>query len=253
MDLYLKDKVVIITGGTSGLGYETAHKFAEEGASIAIAYNSRKDKASDIIRDISKSENVKAEAFFCDIASEDSVDIYFKKVIAEFGSADILVNNAAYWPQAFVRDMELEEWKRCLDVNLTGHFIFSRIFTRYLLDNNRKGKIVNIVSFAGFIGSTTGHAHYASSKAGLVAFTKSLAREMGPYGINVNAVSPGMMKTPMTEHVLAEKEKEYIKRIPLGRIADPEEVASSVVFLSSEKADYITGATLDVSGGLLMH
>ncbi len=253
MDLGLKDKVVIVTGGSSGLGYETAYKFAEEGASVAISYNSRKDKAEDLVLDISGSNSIKAEAYFCDISSEDSVDIFFKKVLADFGRADVLVNNAAYWPQAFVRDMELEEWKKCLDVNLTGHFLLSRIFVRYLVDNCRKGKIVNIVSFAGFIGSTTGHAHYAASKAGLVAFTKSLAREIGPHGINVNAVSPGMMNTPMTAKVLSDKEKEYVKRIPLSRIAEPDEVASSVIFLSSDKADYITGATLDVSGGLLMH
>ena len=253
MDLGLKNKVVIITGGSSGLGYETAVKFAEEGASVALTYNSKMDKASDSAVKISKSFDVKAEAYYCDISSEESVDCFFSKVLSEFGRIDILINNAAYWPQSFVKDMELGEWKKCLDVNLTGHFLFSRIFTRYLLENDIRGKIVNIVSFAGFIGSTTGHAHYASSKAGLIAFTKSLARENGPYGINVNAVSPGMMYTPMTEHILKDKESDYIKRIPLGRIADPSEVASSVVFLSSDKADYITGATIDVSGGLLMH
>lgn len=253
MDLGLKNKVVIITGGSSGLGYETAVKFAGEGASVALTFNSRQDKASDTAGLISDKYSVKAEAYFCDISSADSVETFFKKVLSAFGRVDILVNNAAYWPKSYVKDMELADWKKCLDVNLTGHFLFSRIFVRYLLDNNRKGKIINIVSFAGFIGSTTGHAHYAASKAGLVAFTKSLARELGSSGINVNAVSPGMMYTPMTEHILKDKESDYIKRIPLGRIADPSEVASSVVFLSSDKADYITGATLDVSGGLLMH
>lgn len=138
-------------------------------------------------------------------------------------------------------------------MNLTGHFIFSKKFVEYCSKTNSRGKIVNIVSFAGFLGSTTGHAHYAAAKAGLVAFTKSIAREVGSSQINVNAVSPGMMHSEMTRDVLAERRLEYEKRIPLGRIAMPEEIAASVVFLSSDKADYITGATLDVSGGLLMY
>ena len=253
MDLGLNGKVVIITGGSSGLGYQTALKFAEEGASVAISFNRKKDDALQKAGEISRLHKVKAGAFYCDLSSRDSVDAFFKEVLSGFGKADILVNNAGYWPRSFVRDMELDEWKMCIDVNLTGHFILSRNFSCYLLDEKRKGKIVNIVSFAGFIGSTTGHAHYASAKAGLIAFTKSLARELGPDGINVNAVSPGMMKTPMTEKVLEEKEEDYLKRIPLKRVASPDEVANSVVFLSSCKADYITGATLDVSGGLLMH
>ena len=253
MDLGLKDRVVIVTGGSSGLGYETAYQFAGEGSSVALTYNTGREKAEAAALYISEKYGVEAAAFFCDISSENSVNTVFHEIILKFGRADILINNAGYWPKSFVPEMETDDWKRCIDVNLTGHFIFSKIFTRYLLENNMKGKIVNIVSFAGFIGSTTGHAHYASSKAGLVAFTKSLAREMGPYGINVNSVSPGMMNTPMTEKALSKKEVEYVKRIPLSRIADPSEVASSVVFLSSDKADYITGATLDVSGGLLMH
>ena len=253
MDLGLKEKVVIVTGGSSGLGYETARKFAEEGSSVAFSYVSKKENALRLADEISEKYNIKAGAYFCDISSESSINAFFDNVLAEFGKSDILINNAGYWPCSLVSDLELEEWKKCLDTNLTGHFIFSRIFTRYLLENETAGKIVNIVSFAGFIGSTTGHAHYASAKAGLIAFTKSLAREMAPYRINVNAVSPGMMKTSMTRAILDKMESDYIRRIPIGRIAEPEEVASSIVFLSSAKADYITGATVDVSGGLLMH
>lgn len=123
---------------------------------------------------------------------------------------------------------------------------------KHCISNKVNGKIVNIVSQAAFHGSTSGHAHYAAAKGGLVTFTVSLAREVAKYGINVNAVAPGMMRTPMNTKELAEREAEYVKRIPLGRISDPREVAYTVAFLASDKADYITGATIDVTGGMLM-
>ncbi len=253
MNLGIQNKVVIITGGSTGLGKAVSFLFAEEGADVVLTCKSNMKMGLKTADDLSSLFGIRSMALNCDISSEKSVNNVFNQALDEFGKVDILINNAGYWPSSFVRDMQLEEWRKCIDVNLTGHFIFSKIFTKHLMDNEKKGKVVNIVSFAGFIGSTTGHAHYASAKAGLITFTKSLARETGPFGINVNAVSPGMMHTGMTEKVLAEKEKEYLKRIPLGRIASPEEVANTVVFLSSDRADYITGAVFDVSGGLLMH
>ena len=129
--------------------------------------------------------------------------------------------------------------------------MFSKRLVNYLLKRKAKGKIINIVS-AAFHGSTSGHAHYAAATGGVVTFTVSLAREVAPYGINVTAVAPGMMRTPMNKDALAEREDEYLRRIPLGRIADPKEVAYAVAFLASDKADYITGATIDVTGGMLM-
>ena len=253
MDLNLKDKVVIVTGASSGLGRATARMFAAEGASVALTYKTRETAGRSEAAEISSSYKVKTSAYHCDIASDDSIDSTFRRILSEFGGVDILVNNAAYWPGSFIKDMDPAQWRECLDINLTGHFIFSQTFCRHLIEQHSTGKIVNIVSFTGFVGSTTGHAHYASAKAGLISLTKSMAREMAQHEIHVNAVSPGMMYSSMTEETFSANEVEYIDRIPLKRIAQPEEVAHSVVFLASNRADYITGATLDVSGGLLMH
>lgn len=171
---------------------------------------------------------------------------------AALGPLDILVNNAGVWPTAFVKDMAEEEWNTTLAVNLTGTFLTCREVVRRWLASGRRGSIVNITSQAAFHGSTTGHAHYAASKAGVVAFTVSLAREVAPQGIRVNAVAPGMMATEMAREALEKGRDDYLKRIPLRRIADAAEVASAVVFLASDRASYMTGATVDVTGGMLM-
>ncbi len=253
MNLDLAKKVVLITGGSSGLGYKAAEQFAEEGAAVAITYHVCKEKALKKAGLLRERFGIQAEAYNCDLADENSIKTVFNHVINDFGNIHVLINNAGWWPSAYVKDMPLQEWKSCIDVNLTGHFIFSRLLIEYLMQKKQPGKIVNIVSFAGFIGSTSGHSHYASAKAGLIAFTKSLAREVGRSNIHVNAVSPGMMYTDMTQQTLEDNEQCYLQRIPLGRIAQPEEVAGAVLFLASRQADYITGTTLDVSGGLLMH
>jgi 3-oxoacyl-[acyl-carrier protein] reductase len=176
----------------------------------------------------------------------------FDAVEAELGRLDILVNNAGVWPTAYVKDMSEAEWNATLAVNLTGPFLACREAVARWLAAGCRGSIVNIVSQAAFRGATSGHAHYAASKAGLVAFTVSLAREVAAQGIRVNAVAPGMIATDMARHALETNLERYLERIPLGRIADPAEVAGVVVFLASDRAGYMTGATLDVTGGMLM-
>jgi 3-oxoacyl-[acyl-carrier protein] reductase len=148
--------------------------------------------------------------------------------------------------------MSDEEWDKTIRINLNGPFYLSKRVVNHLIERKAKGKIINIVSQAAFHGSTSGHAHYAASKGGLVTFTVSLAREVAKYGINVCAVAPGMIRTPMNKDTLREREEDYLDRIPLGRIAEASEIANVVAFLASDKADYITGATIDVSGGMLM-
>ena len=168
------------------------------------------------------------------------------------GSLDILVNNAGIWPTAYVREMDRAEFERTIYMDLEVPYILCRLMVNHLIPAGRKGKIVNVVSQAAFHGSTTGHAHYAAAKAGLVAFTISLAREVARDGINVNAVAPGMMDTPMVADAMAKKADYYNSRIPIGRVAKPEEVAYAAIFLASNKADYLTGITLDATGGMLM-
>ncbi|TVR91546.1 MAG: 3-oxoacyl-ACP reductase FabG [Spirochaetaceae bacterium] len=258
MELGLGGKVALVTGASSGIGRATALSLAEEGVRVALSYNSNKAGAletADCINEGARKRGEPSSAVIiqCDISSEDSVRGCFETTLRSFGQLDILINNAGYWPSGYVGEMESEDWRRCLDVNLTGHFLCAREFVRHKSPTQSGGRITNIVSFAGFLGSTTGHAHYASAKAGLVALTKSLAKEFCPHGILVNAVSPGMVETDMTKAISGEEKNRYLARIPLGRFASPQEIANVVVFLSSERASYVTGSTFDVSGGVLMH
>jgi 3-oxoacyl-[acyl-carrier protein] reductase len=176
----------------------------------------------------------------------------FRTVEAALGPVDILVNNAGVWPTAYVKDMTEEEWNATLAVNLTGSFLTCREAVRRWLGAGRRGAIVNITSQAAFHGSTSGHAHYAASKAGLVTFSISLAREVAAQGIRINCVAPGMMATEMAKEALEIGLERYLERIPMRRVAEPGEVAHVVVFLASDRAGYMTGATLDVTGGMLM-
>ena len=194
---------------------------------------------------------VHAEFLCADLSDPEEAKRLFREGSGRM-KIDCLVNNAAIWPTAFVSEMKTEDFETTLNVNLVSPFVLCREMFNYLKAEKRKGKIVNMVSQAAFHGSTSGHAHYAASKAGLVGFSISLAREAAPFGINVNCAAPGMMRTPMNREALAEREDQYLKRIPLGRIADPKEIAYSVAFLLGDKSDYITGATLDLTGGMLM-
>lgn len=187
-----------------------------------------------------------------DVSQALDVAEMFRRTEAELGPVDILVNNAGIWPTAYVCDMSEADWRRTMDVNLLGPFLTCREAVRRWLGAGRPGRIVNITSQAAFHGSTTGHAHYAASKAGLVTFSISLAREVAPNGIHVNCVAPGMMATEMAREALEKGQQDYLKRIPLRRIAEASEVADAVVFLSSNRASYMTGTTLDVTGGMLM-
>ncbi|NMB97304.1 MAG: 3-oxoacyl-ACP reductase FabG [Clostridiaceae bacterium] len=252
MDLNFRGKTAIVTGGGSGLGAAISKVLANEGANVAVNYIVDEEEVHEFVEELSKKYNTDCIALYGDITVAENIDSIINKCIEKYGKIDILVNNAGIWPTCFVENMSDEEWNRVIQVNLTGPFMFSKRVVKHFISNSIKGKIINIVSQAAFHGSTSGHAHYAAAKGGLVTFTVSLAREVAKYGINVNAVAPGMMRTQMSKKALAEREDEYLKRIPLGRISEPTEVAYTVAFLASDKADYITGATIDVTGGMLM-
>lgn len=252
MDLNLKDKVALVTGGSRGLGNAICLSLAAEGAKVAVNYRRTADKAQAVVEEIKTKYGLDAMAIGGNVATEDDVLTIFKEVEKKFSQIDILVNNAAVCPTCQVRDMTEQMWTETIEVNMTGTFLTSREFVKRLLDADRKGRIVNIVSQAAFRGSTTGHAPYDASKGGIVSFTIALAREVAQKGIGVNAVAPGLVLTEMVAKVLKENEQKYLNRIPLHRIAEPAEVADVVTFLASERAGYMTGATVDVTGGMLM-
>lgn len=245
MNYGLEGKRALVTGAADGCGKAIALMLAQEGVQV-------------VLHDLAMKEDLlKANAELCgngstyltaDLSKEEEVEALF----ANAGSLDILVNNAGIWPTAYVSEMTTAAFNKTMDINLIAPFILCRNFVNQCQAEGKKGKIVNMTSQAAFHGSTSGHAHYAASKAGLVTFTVSLAREVAPLGINVNCVAPGMMRTPMNKNALAEREDAYLERIPLRRIADPKEVAAVVVFMCSNQSDYMTGTTLDVTGGMLM-
>ncbi|MDO5145914.1 MAG: SDR family NAD(P)-dependent oxidoreductase [Eubacteriales bacterium] len=251
MDLGLKNKNVLVTGSTGGVGKAAAELFAQEGANVIISGRNQ-EKAQKIAAEISTRYSVETIAVAADLSRENEAERLFEESLQQRKTLDILVNNAGIWPTAYVKDMEKSEFERTIYMNLEVPYILSRLMVNHLLETERKGKIVNVVSQAAFHGSTTGHAHYAASKAGLVTFMISQAREVAKYGININAVAPGMVRTSMTEKSLAEREAYYKSRIPVGRIAEPEDVAGCIVFLASCRADYLTGMTMDATGGMLM-
>jgi 3-oxoacyl-[acyl-carrier protein] reductase len=252
MDLKLKDKVALVTGGSRGLGRAISLALAAEGAAVAVNYQRGADRAEAVVAEIQGTHGVEAMAVEADVSQEADVLEMFRRIDARFSRIDVLVNNAAVCPTCRVKDLSLDEWTRTLEVNLTGTFLTCREMVRRLLASGRTGRIVNVSSTAAFLGSTTGHAPYDASKGGMVSFTISLAREVAAQGIAVNAVAPGMIHTDMTAETIKANEEKYLARIPLRRIADPAEIADVVVFLASEQASYMTGATVDVSGGLLM-
>ena len=252
MDYGLKDKVVLVTGSTKGLGKAIAELIAQEGG-IPVVTGRREKEVHKIMMELrEKYQDERIQGYCVDFSELSSVDFIFDVIKKDLGSIDVLINNAGIWPTAYVVDMKPEDFERTSRVNLEVPYLLCQKFVQEKIAAQQKGKIVNIVSQAAFHGSTTGHAHYAASKAGLVSFSISLAREVAKYRINVNMVAPGMVRTPMTEEALKAKPDYYNGRIPIGRVAEPEEVAQAAVFLASKCADYYTGITFDATGGMLM-
>jgi 3-oxoacyl-[acyl-carrier protein] reductase len=244
MNLGLKNKTVVITGGATGLGAAICAVFAEEGANTVVFDLGNPSPELVIENSLYVQGNVTRAG-----------DIERALIEAEqrFGGIDILVNNAGIWPSAKVVNMADEEWEHTLQVNLGGAFMFSKRFVNYLESKKCGGQIINIVSPVAFQGSANGHSHYAAAKAGLVSFTRSLALETAESGIRVVAVAPGVMETGMTQSRLDNHREDYLKRIPIGRFIEPGEVARVVVFMASEMANCITGTTIDATGGMLGH
>ncbi|MCL2305029.1 MAG: SDR family oxidoreductase [Planctomycetaceae bacterium] len=253
MNLNLKDKVVLVTGGATGLGKAICTILAEEGAKVAINYLPQKEEAQALATELSQRFSVKTLPIYADVSSESEVQAMFRQIESQLGPIDAAVNNAAYCANPECVDLTLDEFRKCLDVNLQGTFLVCRETVQRLIKRQTPGKIVNISSQAAVRGSTNGKTAYDMTKAGICGFTRSLAIEVGKHGINVNAVLPGLMYTEIIAKQIDTDPERYNKRSLLGRIAKPEEIAQVAVFLCSDRASYMTGASVDVSGGMALH
>jgi len=259
MDLKLNNKVALVTGGSRGLGKAICHGLAAEGAKVAVNYYRSADgkvdlaaEAAVVVAEIEKAHGVKAAAVPADVSNEADVAALFDQAQEALGPVEVLVNNAAYCPVTPTAETPLKEWTLAFQVNMQGTFLCARELIRRLQAAGRKGRIVNISSQAAFRGSESGKTAYDASKGAIVAFTVSLAREMAKKGIAVNCVAPGLMYTEMIKPFVDADPEKFNARLPIGRLGLPEEVASVVAFLASERASFMTGATVDVSGGMLM-
>jgi 3-oxoacyl-[acyl-carrier protein] reductase len=244
----LAGRIVLVTGASQGIGRACALELARSGATVALAARNEA-KLTEVAAEI-EAAGGHAAAFALDVASEESIKNGAKAVLDRFGKVEILVNNAGITRDDLMMRMKRADWDDVLSTNLTGTFLLTQALLRQMM-KNRWGRIVNITSVVGRTGQE-GQVNYAASKAGLIGFTRSLAREVASRGITVNAVAPGYIETPMTA-VLDEKLRaKMVEQIPLGRPGTDSEIAHSVAFLASEKAAYITGHVLDVNGGMFM-
>jgi 3-oxoacyl-[acyl-carrier protein] reductase len=243
-------RVVVVTGGSKGIGRVTCLRFAREGARIMFVHYDPDDIAANETLKLLGNMNVQARARKLDVSRFGDVDEFFQEVVNEFHRVDVLVNNSGITRDALFLRMSESQWDEALSVNLKGVFNCAKAAVK-LMVKQRSGSIINISSVVGQIGNI-GQANYAASKAGIMGFTKSLARELAARGITVNAVAPGFINTDMTENLPGKAKEFFLNQIPMGRIGEPEEVAEVVYWLASEGASYITGQVIHVNGGLYM-
>ncbi len=242
----LKGQIALITGSARGIGKEIALTFAQEGAKVVISDINK--AAAGATAEEFRSLGHEAVSFSCDVTNSDDVDDMVNKILDKYTRIDILVNNAGITRDNLLLRMSVADWDAVINTNLKGAFVCTKVVSKSML-KAKKGKIISIASIIGIMGNA-GQANYAASKAGVIGLTKSVARELASRGITANAVAPGFIQTEMTEK-LSEKAREAIhKQIPLGKLGTPHDVAQVCLFLASSDADYITGQTIVVDGGM---
>ena len=244
-----EEKIVLITGTTGGIGKAMAKKFSEGKAKIALNdISAQEEKLKELVKEIGKNQKM-AKYFLADVSNFKEVQKMVEDIRQEFGRLDVLVNNAGITKDRTLAKMTQEEWQKVIDVNLTGVFNCTKAALPLIIQN--QGKIINISSLVGLRGNF-GQTNYAATKAGIIGFTKSLSKELGRFGVNVNAIAPGFIDTPLTAN-LPEEFKITVKKLTsLGRFGTPDDVANVTVFLASEESSFITGAVINVDGGLMI-
>lgn len=247
MQIDLKNKVALVTGGSRGIGRETCLLLAEAGAKVILNYNRSKEKAEEVKKEI-ESHGGMADIFEADISDPEKVNALFEFILKTHNKLDILVNNAGIIKDNLLLSMKLSEWEKVIDTNLKGAFLCSQKASEMMMANH-SGKIVNISSI-GAIKGGRGQTNYASAKGGLISFTRSCAVELAGKGIQVNAVLPGMIVTDMSTRARKRAGDKILEMIPAARFGEPSDIARLIVFLSSSNADYITGQAISVDGGM---
>jgi 3-oxoacyl-[acyl-carrier protein] reductase len=248
MQQLLENRVAVVTGAGRGIGEAIARRLAGEGAVVAVC-DVMLENAQQVAASLTRS-GTKAGAYAVNVTDSKQVTEVCDKIVADFGRVDILVNNAGITRDGLLLRMSDEDWDAVLGVNLKGAFLFTRTLSRTML-KQRSGVIVNIASIVGIMGNA-GQANYSASKAGLIGFTKTVAKELASRGIRSNAVAPGFIQTPMTDKLSAEAKKMQTDFIALKRLGLPEDVANVVLFLASDLSSYVTGQVIAVDGGLAM-
>ncbi|HDP4268851.1 TPA: 3-oxoacyl-[acyl-carrier-protein] reductase [Staphylococcus aureus] len=242
-------KSALVTGASRGIGRSIALQLAEEGYNVAVNYAGSKEKAEAVVEEI-KAKGVDSFAIQANVADADEVKAMIKEVVSQFGSLDVLVNNAGITRDNLLMRMKEQEWDDVIDTNLKGAFNCIQKATPQML-RQRSGAIINLSSVVGAVGNP-GQANYVATKAGVIGLTKSAARELASRGITVNAVAPGFIVSDMTDALSDELKEQMLTQIPLARFGQDTDIANTVAFLASDKAKYITGQTIHVNGGMYM-
>lgn len=242
-------KHVLVTGGSRGIGRSIVEAFAKEGAEVAFCYHSNSSAADDVVKTLTE-QGLKVSAHQCDVANKSETDALVEKLVDDWGSLEILVNNAGIIRDGLLATMSEDDWRAVIDTNLNSVYNFCQAVTRPMM-SQRYGRIINMSSVAAEFANP-GQANYAASKGGIQGLTRCLATEIARRKVTVNAVAPGFIETDMTEAVRNAAEGEIKKRIPARRLGKPEDIAAAVMFLASEQAGYVTGQVLKVDGGLTL-
>lgn len=247
MDRLHQNQVIIVTGGAQGIGLKISQYLESLGATVVIAdINIEAAKQA-----VEMLPTKKGLAIACDVTSEEATLKMAQTVMETYGKIDVIVNNAGCFPVKLFSDMTEQEWRKVIDIDLTGTFLATKAVYKYM-ERQKRGKIINMASISGRVGGW-GFTHYSAAKAGVIGFTKALAREAGPLGIQVNAIAPGIIDTETTKAVFPSYSlKEYVKNVPLGRLGQDEDIKGVVSFLCSDNSNYMTGQVLTVDGGYTM-